>query len=110
MIEISDKLDNKILIDEKEIKEVKEYFDTRYPSIKCIIRLYDGRTIESCMNYDIVKKLTISYDNHNLLKELRKHYLVEIDFDTGMPKADMKDILDLWDRVNKELKIITIDY
>lgn len=44
-----------------------------------------------------------------LLRELRKHYLVEIDFDSGLPKADMKTIMDLWGEVNKELQIITID-
>lgn len=40
-----------------------------------------------------------------LLSELRKHYLVEIDFDTGEPKADMKTLMELWDKVNNYLEI-----
>jgi hypothetical protein len=36
---------------------------------------------------------------------LRKHYLVEIDFETGEPKADMKTLMDLWEKVNNHLEI-----
>jgi len=40
--------------------------------------------------------------NNNLLAELRKHYLVEIN-DDGEPLADIDTILKLWDDVNKYL-------
>tara|TARA_R110002020_G_C15757092_1_gene726726 strand:+ start:214 stop:504 length:291 start_codon:yes stop_codon:yes gene_type:complete len=43
-----------------------------------------------------------------LLTELRKHYLVDIDFDSGLPKADLKTVMKLWDEVNKKLNIKTV--
>ena len=43
-----------------------------------------------------------------LLSEIRKHYLVEIDIETGEPKADMKTLMELWDKVNKYLEIKTV--
>lgn len=43
-----------------------------------------------------------------LISELRKHYLVEIDIDTGEPKADMKTLMELWEKVNNYLEIKTI--
>lgn len=46
-------------------------------------------------------------EGKQLLSELRQHYLVEIDFETGEPKADMKILLDLWSRVNNYLQIKT---
>lgn len=41
--------------------------------------------------------------NHCLLHELRQMYL-NVD-NNGEPKASIKEILDLWDRVGKELQI-----
>jgi len=51
------------------------------------------------------KQLTLTT---RLLTELRKHYLVEIDFDSGLPKADLKTVMKLWDEVNKKLNIKTV--
>lgn len=46
--------------------------------------------------------------SHRLLRELRQMYLVNVD-DDGQPKASIVEIMDLWDRVNRELQIVTID-
>ena len=46
--------------------------------------------------------------SHRLLRELRQMYLVNID-DGGQPKASIAEIMDLWDKVNRELQIVTID-
>ncbi len=52
------------------------------------------------------------YDANNaskrLLSELRQIYLVDIG-DDGQPKASLGDILEMWDKVNKELRIDTGD-
>lgn len=45
--------------------------------------------------------------SHRLLRELRQIYLVNVDND-GHPKASMVEIMDLWERVNRELQIVTI--
>lgn len=55
----------------------------------------------------ISRPLEVGVGKH-LLTELRKHYLVEIDFETGEPKADMKTLMDLWEKVNNHLEIKTI--
>lgn len=46
--------------------------------------------------------------SHRLLRELRQTYLVNVDND-GHLKASITEIMDLWDRVNRELQIVTID-
>lgn len=46
--------------------------------------------------------------SRRLLRELRQTYLVDLD-NEGQPKASIIQIMDLWDRVNKELQIVTID-
>ena len=50
----------------------------------------------------------IADESHRLLRELRQTYLVNLD-DDGQPKASMQEIMNLWDRVNRELQIVTID-
>ena len=52
--------------------------------------------------------LRLSAVSHRLLRELRQTYLVNVDND-GHPKASITEIMDLWDRVNRELQIVTID-
>lgn len=52
--------------------------------------------------------LCLSAVSHRLLRDLRQTYLVNIDND-GHPKASITEIMDLWDRVNRELQIVTID-
>lgn len=59
MIEISDKRGEKVLINKESIKNVKENFDERYPSIRCVVNLLDGNIINSCMSYDAVKILIL---------------------------------------------------
>lgn len=55
-----------------------------------------------------VKNCSIPAVSHRLLRELRQTYLVNVDND-GHPKASITEIMDLWDRVNRELQIVTID-
>lgn len=50
----------------------------------------------------------ISDSSHRLLGELREAYLVNVDED-GHPKASIHEIMDLWQRVNIKLQIVTID-
>ena len=38
-----------------------------------------------------------------LLEEVRNHYLLCTDFETGHPKANLNVLLKLWDEVNNEL-------
>jgi len=45
------------------------------------------------------KKDSIS---HNLLRELKYIYLINVS-DDGQPKASINEIIDLWNRVNSEL-------
>jgi hypothetical protein len=59
MIELTDYRGNKVLIHTKDIREVRGYFDQRYPSIRSVIILYDGKKIECSNTYDVVKNLTI---------------------------------------------------
>jgi len=49
------------------------------------------------------KALHIAHVSHKLLQELRQTYLVNVD-NNGQPKAPINVIIDLWDRVNKELR------
>jgi hypothetical protein len=53
----------KKLIRTKDIRDVREYCDTRYPSINCIITLYDGIKIECVEPYHVIRKL-IAEDNY----------------------------------------------
>ncbi len=46
------------------------------------------------------KALSIADVSKRLLFDLRKHYLVEIDFNKGTPRADMQTLMKLWDEVN----------
>jgi len=59
MIELTDYQGNKVLIHTKDIREVRGYFDQRYPSIQSVIILYDGKKIECSHPYNVVKNLTI---------------------------------------------------
>jgi len=51
------------------------------------------------------KQLPIHGVSKRLLTEVRNHYLLCTDFETGEPKADMKTLLKLWEDVNNELNI-----
>jgi len=64
MIELTDYRGNKVLIHTKDIREVRGYFDQRYPSIQSVIILYDGKKIECSHPYDVVKNLTIQRVRH----------------------------------------------
>lgn len=69
MIELTDCRGNKVLIHTKDIREVRGYFDQRYPSIQSVIILYDGRKIECSHPYDVVKNLTIKHVSGMLLSD-----------------------------------------
>jgi len=57
---------------------------------------------------EVDKELRIGSVSHRLLRELRQTYLVNVD-EEGQPKASINEIMVLWDKVNRELQIVTID-
>ena len=63
---------------------------------------------EQKLNESLKEALRTADVSHSLLRELRQTYLVNVDND-GHPKASITEIMDLWDRVNRELQIVTID-
>ena len=67
-----------------------------------------GEQIVADICRKVVKNCSIPDVSHRLLRELRQMYLVNVD-DGGQPKASIAEIMDLWDRVNRELQIVTID-
>lgn len=69
---------------------------------KALTELKEVNNEENQLIYDyveyansLVKNLILSDVSTHLLRELRKHYLVEIDFESRLPKADIKTIMSL---------------
>ena len=59
---------------------------------------------------DNESKMPVCVDEtgRRLLTELRKCYLVEVDNETGEPKASLNEQLALWEKVNNFLEIKTL--
>lgn len=56
MIEVSDHKGNKVSFHKEDVKEYREYSDSRYPTINSIITFYDGGVIEATNSYNYIKK------------------------------------------------------
>ncbi len=57
MIELEDYLGNKVLINSKDIESIREYYDSRYPSINTTVKMYNGRKYECVQKYKVIKEL-----------------------------------------------------
>ena len=75
MIELTDYRGNKVLIHNKDIREVNGYFDGRYPNIQSVIILYDGKKIECSLPYNVVKNLTLQRVRGSLSVDDCKHLM-----------------------------------
>lgn len=88
--------------------KAKDYFEEKKSNMRELWNLSDVQRDMVCSLMEQYVALHIADVSHRLLRELRKTYLVNLDND-GQPKASMAEIMDLWDRVNRELQIVTID-
>lgn len=68
MIELIDYLGNKILVNSKNIEFIKEFYDSRYPSINTVVKMYNGRKYDCVQKYNIIKELiTYSFTTEDMI-------------------------------------------
>jgi len=90
-------------------KKIREIFNEQADIRDGRIVMDEDMFVETiCERYNEIVSQIEPPVGKRLIAELRKYYLVEIDIETGEPKADMKTLMKLWDEVNEYLEIKTI--
>ena len=98
---LADEVSTKVCCPDNKYVTIKEFVDSHHKMAEKWANLFKENTL-------LKSKLKEAEDAKLLLRELRQTYLVNVD-DEGQPKASINEIMTLWDKVNRELQIVTID-